>query len=57
MHDAWIAFARSGRPEAPGLPDWPRYTPERRATMLFDLQPSVVDDPDAEDRQAWTGVL
>jgi para-nitrobenzyl esterase len=57
MHDAWIAFARTGRPAADGLPEWPRYTTDRRATMLFDLEPSVVDDPAAEDREAWSGVL
>src|SRR5205823_1764321 len=32
MQDAWLSFARSGRPAAPGLPEWPAYGSERRAT-------------------------
>lgn len=36
MSAAWVNFARTGRPAAPGLPDWPAYTVERGATMVFD---------------------
>jgi len=57
MHDSWVAFARTGQPEADGLPDWPKYTAERRATMLFGLEPTVVDDPDGDDREVWAGLL
>ncbi|MBV9412535.1 MAG: carboxylesterase/lipase family protein [Acidimicrobiia bacterium] len=57
MHESWVAFARTGRPEADGLPDWPRYTADERATMLFDVQPEVVDDPDGQDREVWAGLL
>ncbi|MBV8234302.1 MAG: carboxylesterase/lipase family protein [Acidimicrobiia bacterium] len=57
MHESWAAFARAGRPAADGLPEWPRYTDERRATMLFDLEPSLVDDPGGDDRAVWAGVL
>jgi para-nitrobenzyl esterase len=57
MHESWVAFARTGRPEADGLPEWPRYTAQQRATMLFDLEPSVVEDPGAEDREVWAGLL
>src|SRR3954471_8315855 len=49
MHESWVAFARTGQPAADGLPDWPRYTADRRSTMLFDLEPSVVDDPAGDD--------
>jgi para-nitrobenzyl esterase len=52
-----VAFARTGTPAADGLPDWPRYTSERRATMLFDFDPRIVDDPGGEDREAWAGLL
>ena len=31
-----VAFARTGRPDAPGLPAWPVYDLTRRATMVFD---------------------
>jgi para-nitrobenzyl esterase len=57
MHEAWVSFARTGRPTADGLPEWPRYTSERRATMLFGLSQTVVDDPGGDDREAWAGVL
>jgi para-nitrobenzyl esterase len=57
MHDSWVAFARTGRPEADDLPEWPRYTEQRRATMLFGLEQSVVDDPGGDDREVWAGLL
>ena len=57
MHDSWVTFARTGTPAAAGLPEWPRYTGDRRATMLFDLESKVAEDPGAADREAWTGIL
>lgn len=53
MTGAWISFARSGRPELPAGPRWPRYTIDERATMLFGLPSSVELDPAALERQAW----
>ena len=47
MHRRWLEFA------ATGDPGWPRYTPERRAVMTFDLESGVVDDPRSEQRVAW----
>jgi para-nitrobenzyl esterase len=57
MHAAWVAFARTGQPAADNLPEWPKYTADRRATMLFDFQPTVVDDPDGADREVWAGLM
>jgi para-nitrobenzyl esterase len=51
MSPAWIAFARTGNPSHPGLPAWPRYETGRRATMIFDTQPRVVNDPESEVRK------
>jgi para-nitrobenzyl esterase len=34
---AWVSFARTGTPNHAGLPIWPAYTRERRATMIFDV--------------------
>ncbi|MEY2475019.1 MAG: para-nitrobenzyl esterase [Actinomycetota bacterium] len=56
MHTAWATFARTGTPAAPGLPDWPAYDTERRATMVFDVPCRVEDDPGAADREAWSGL-
>ena len=50
MADAWIAFARSGNPNTPALPQWPTYDPQSRATMIFDIDPQVVNDPDGAER-------
>ena len=43
MSSAWIAFARSGNPNANALPQWPPYDLKSRATMIFilDSQPRV----------------
>jgi para-nitrobenzyl esterase len=47
MHGAWVAFA------ATGDPGWPAYEPARRATMRFDVEPTVIDDPRAFERDLW----
>lgn len=49
MHAAWVAFA------ATGDPGWPRYDPERRATMRFDTLSEIVDDPHSVERALWEG--
>jgi para-nitrobenzyl esterase len=51
---AWIAFARTGNPNHPGLPDWPAYDTQRRATMIFDVPCKVVDDPGRDERLAMS---
>lgn len=50
MHAAWVAFARTGDP------GWPRYRPERRATMCFGDTCEVVDDPRSQERRLWEGI-
>jgi para-nitrobenzyl esterase len=44
MHGAWIAFARSGKPDHPRLPFWPPYDREGRMTMRFDRVIGPVSD-------------
>jgi para-nitrobenzyl esterase len=50
MSEAWLAFARSGDPNHDGLPEWPPYDTANRATMVFDTESRVVDDPRARER-------
>jgi para-nitrobenzyl esterase len=57
MHGAWIAFARHGDPSHPGIPAWPSYDLDRRATMRFDAECEVLDDPEQADRMAFTSVV
>jgi len=52
---AWVAFASTGNPNCEHLPEWPTYDAERRATMVFDADTRVVDDPRSEIRQYWEG--
>ena len=53
---AWLAFARSGDPNHKGLPHWPAYTTEKRATMIFDTECRIYEDPYSEERRAWNGI-
>jgi para-nitrobenzyl esterase len=53
---SWASFARNGDPATGTIPAWPRYTADRRATMVFDDTCKVVDDPDGEVRPVWSKV-
>jgi len=56
MADALIAFARSGDPNHSGLPEWRPYRLDRRSTMVFDVQPRLVDDPRGDERRLFEKV-
>jgi para-nitrobenzyl esterase len=45
---AWVNFSRTGNPNHDGLPHWPAYTSEQRATMYFDTPCAVRNDPEGE---------
>ena len=54
VHGAWIAFARTGKPDHPRLPAWPPYRREDRMTMRFDSVIGPVSDlAGLEWRQPW----
>ena len=55
MSEAWLAFARTGDPNTPALPDWPAYDAEHRATMVFNHESRVVEDPYAGVRRIVQG--
>lgn len=52
MSAAWTAFARTGSPNAKGLPHWPAFTADQRATMVFNDEVKLVNDPYKEARLA-----
>jgi len=56
MSGAWAAFARTGNPNHKGLPSWPAFKTDRRATMVFDNQCKVVNDPHGEERLALASI-
>jgi len=45
MSGAWTAFARSGNPNHSLLPSWTPFDDPRRATMIFNDECRLVDDP------------
>ncbi|WP_261554186.1 carboxylesterase/lipase family protein [Frankia tisae] len=45
VSEAFVRFAQEGDPNHPGLPTWSPYTLDRRATMIFDAESRVEDDP------------
>ncbi len=53
MQDAWVAFARTGRPAHPGLEDWPAYERTRRRTMILDAHCRVESAPREPERAFW----
>jgi para-nitrobenzyl esterase len=52
MSSAWVAFARTGNPSTKALPRWDPFTPEKRATMIFNTECRAVNDPYREERLA-----
>jgi para-nitrobenzyl esterase len=56
MSAACLAFARVGNPDTRPLPQWPVYDLTRRATMAFDVEPRIVDDPRGGERRLFSQV-
>jgi para-nitrobenzyl esterase len=56
VSSAWVAFARNGDPNIDGLPPWPAYTLDERATMYLDDECRVVHDPFEDIRLAWEDI-
>jgi len=52
MSAAWANFAKTGNPNAPGLPQWPTYDEKQRMTMILDRESKVVADPSRGEREA-----
>jgi para-nitrobenzyl esterase len=52
MAGAFVAFARTGRPSAEGLPEWRPFEPVSRATMVFNTGCRLANDPYGDERRA-----
>jgi carboxylesterase type B len=50
MHTGWIRFATSGQP------GWASYDRRRRATMRFEQESRVIEDPRSSERKLWEGI-
>jgi para-nitrobenzyl esterase len=53
LASAWVAFAKTGNPNNPRLPQWPAYDTTTRSTMIFDTDTRVENDPRSEIRKYW----
>jgi para-nitrobenzyl esterase len=56
MSEAFIAFARDGRPRSKLLPRWTPYTLKKRETMIIDKKPRMENDPRGEERKLFATV-
>ncbi|UCH43783.1 MAG: carboxylesterase/lipase family protein, partial [Dehalococcoidales bacterium] len=56
MSEAWIAFARDGDPNHPGIPKWLPFSASDRQTMIFDAPCRTEVDPYREELNAWEGI-
>jgi para-nitrobenzyl esterase len=54
---AWVQFARTGDPNHKGLPKWPEFKEPERATMIFNNECRVLNDPNREERLALRAIL
>jgi para-nitrobenzyl esterase len=53
MSETFIAFARTGDPNNAAIPAWGRYTLPERATMIFDVDSRIENDPRADERRLF----
>src|SRR5580700_5148237 len=50
---AWVSLAKTCNPNNAKTPNWPAYDSAKRATMIFDNETRVENDPRAEIRKFW----
>lgn len=54
MASAWVAFARTGNPNASGVADWTPYTKDDRNVLLINMpHPRMASDPGRALRLFW----
>jgi para-nitrobenzyl esterase len=53
LASVWAAFAKTGDPNNSLIPRWPAYEATTRATMVFDTDTRVENDPRSEIRKFW----
>jgi para-nitrobenzyl esterase len=50
---SWVAMAKNANPNNSKIPNWPAYDANTRATMIFDREVRVENDPRGEIRRFW----
>ncbi|MBW8747870.1 MAG: carboxylesterase/lipase family protein [Acidobacteria bacterium] len=51
MSETLLAYAKTGNPNNPAIPQWPAYDLSKRFTMAWGNKPAVVSDPRGEERK------
>jgi para-nitrobenzyl esterase len=52
MSEAWVSFARNGKPDHAGIPSWKPFEPAGWPTMVFAPRVALLNDPHGEERRA-----
>jgi para-nitrobenzyl esterase len=50
MSAAWVALAKTGKPQHKDLPEWPAFDTPDKKTMIFDTECHVASDPEGKGR-------
>ena len=56
MAELWTTFARTGKPAAKDVPDWPAYNLKDRPTMRIDAKCEVINDRYKEEIAMWRSI-
>ncbi|MCB0841600.1 MAG: carboxylesterase family protein, partial [Bacteroidetes bacterium] len=53
MAELWTTFARTGKPAAKDVPEWPAYNLKNKAIMRIDTECEVIYDRFREELEMW----
>lgn len=56
VSESFLAFAKTGVPGTPLLPEWRPYSLENRETMILNLPPHLQNDPRGDERRIFEAV-
>jgi para-nitrobenzyl esterase len=56
MAELWATFARTGKPAAKGVPEWPAYNLTNRATMRIDSKCEIINNRFSEELEMWRSI-
>jgi len=56
MAELWATFARTGKPAATDVPEWPAYTLAERATMRIDTECAVIFNRFSKELAMWRAI-
>jgi para-nitrobenzyl esterase len=54
--ELWTSFARTGKPSAKNVPEWPAYNLTDRATMRIDTKCEIINDRFKEELVMWRSI-